>query len=174
MNEKDFLAMSHWYAVHTKPRQETVAEQHLQRQEYEVYLPRILKYRRRRGNIVQVIEPLFPRYLFIRLNLAVDNAAPIRSTTGVSNMVRFGSRIRSIPDEVIEFLQRSADEDKGLHVLKPPPLSKGDAVVVLDGPFAGIAGIFVAEKGEDRVMILLQCLGRTTPVALHKRLVEPA
>ena len=164
--------MNHWYAVHTKPRQEAVAEKNLRRQDYEVYLPQILERRRRRGHIVQVIEPLFPRYLFIRLNLAVDNAAPIRSTTGVNNMVRFGDQIRPIPDEVIAFLLRSADEKMGLHVHEPPRLSRGDAVVVLDGPFAGIAGIFEAEKGEDRVMILMQCLGRTAPVALRRELVE--
>ena len=165
--------MNHWYAVYTKPRQEAAAEHNLQRQSYEVYLPQILERRRRRGSLVQAVKPLFPRYLFVRLDLAVDNAAPIRSTVGVSGMVRMGDQIRAVPDQVIEFLRRSANEGTGLHELEAPRLSKGDAVVVLDGPFAGISGIFEAEQGEDRVMILLQCLGRQAPVALSRDLVEP-
>lgn len=78
-----------WYVVYAKSRQEAVAEENLGRQGYEVYLPLIAQPRRQRGQWRQVLEPLFPRYLFVHLRLGCDNIGPIRYTTGVSSLVRF-------------------------------------------------------------------------------------
>ena len=71
--------MKHWYAIHTKPRQEDLAAEHLRGQEFEIYLPMIKQARRFRQKWRDTIEPLFPRYLFIRLDLGRDNVSPIRS-----------------------------------------------------------------------------------------------
>ena len=84
--------MKLWYAIHTKPRQEDLAAEHLRRQEFEVYLPRIKQPRRYRGRWRDAIEPLFPRYLFIRLELGSENVAPIRSTRGVTKLVSFNGQ----------------------------------------------------------------------------------
>ena len=82
-----------WYLIHTKPRQEHIALTNLERQGYTCYLPllRVEKIRRRKAEVVS--EPMFARYLFVRLSTS-DNApswAPIRSTLGVSQLVRFGA-----------------------------------------------------------------------------------
>ena len=59
-----------WYCVHTKPRAEALALEHLQRQAFECLLPRIQHSVLRGGRRLRVIEPLFPRYLFLRANPA--------------------------------------------------------------------------------------------------------
>jgi len=82
----------HWYLVHTKPRQEKFALQNLEQQGYQCYLPTLLTEILRQGSLTVKNEPLFPRYLFIRLGQgpATQSWAPIRSTKGVSRVVSFG------------------------------------------------------------------------------------
>ena len=57
----------HWYLVHTKPWQEKCALENLQRQGFQCYLPALPSEKLRQGMLVVKDEPLFPRYLFIRL-----------------------------------------------------------------------------------------------------------
>jgi transcriptional antiterminator RfaH len=163
--------MRHWYAVYTKPRQEALAEEHLGRQGFHVWFPRALRSRRRRGRWRDLAEALFPRYLFIQLDLQRDNAAPIRSTLGVSGMVRRGDWPAVVPDAVIDGLQAAADPETGLHRLTPRPLVRGDRVAVLEGPFQGLEGIFRAASGTERVTILLDILGGSSRVSLSRHCV---
>ena len=163
--------MRHWYAVYTKPRQEAVAEENLSRQGFHVWFPRALRSRRQRGRWRDLVEALFPRYLFIELDLERDNTAPIRSTLGVSCLVRRGDWPAVVPDVVIDGLQAAADAETGLHRLTPLPLAKGDRVAVLEGPFQGLEGIFRAASGTERVTILLDILGGASPVSLSRHCV---
>ena len=67
-----------WYAVQTKPRKEAIAELHLRRQHFETYLPKVLLRKRRRAKWTKVVEPLFPRYLFIRVDPEESSLAAVR------------------------------------------------------------------------------------------------
>jgi len=165
--------MAHWYAVYTKPRQETLAEKNLERQRYEVYFPRLKRTRRYRRRWTEVIEPLFPRYLFAYLREGQDNFAPIRSTYGVVDIVRFGGVPRPVPEGLIEALQAHEDQTQKVH-LDSWKWRPGMQVEILEGPFAGLKGIFAAERAEDRVVILLQLLGRTNRVTFPRDNVVPA
>src|SRR3989338_3344929 len=94
-----------WYLIYSKPQQERMAEENLERQGYQVYLP-FIELRKRRGTQYKIItEPLFPRYLFIYLSDQTDNWGPIRSTYGVTSLVRFGGIPASVPDVLIDTLQ---------------------------------------------------------------------
>ena len=90
-----------WYLLCTKRRQEKLAQENLRRQGYETYLPLMRERRRRKGKIFNVIEPMFSSYLFIRLNKSTDNWSPIRSTLGVSQIVRFGACPAFVSDDLI-------------------------------------------------------------------------
>ena len=79
-----------WYVVHTKARQEQPACDNLARQGYNVYFPRFKVIKRIRGLQQAVLEPLFPRYVFLQPSSAAQSLAPVRSTLGVATMVRFG------------------------------------------------------------------------------------
>jgi transcriptional antiterminator RfaH len=156
----------HWYAVRTKPRQEALALENLLRQDYETYLPMIELRKRRRNKWVEVVEPLFPCYAFVHLDPDATDIAPIRSTLGVTGMVKFGNILTPVPDHVIGFLKKTEDEATGLHHSDKPLFKKGEKVDIMEGPFAGLAGVYQIEKGEDRAMILIELLGRQNKVAV--------
>lgn len=159
--------MEHWYAVFTKPRLEESAVENLERQEFHVWLPRLERAVRRGGRWHDRVEPLFPRYLFLRGEPGVDDFSKVRSTRGVSDFVRFGPEPAMVPEEVIQFLQDSADPETGIHHLgKRSQFKPGDRVHVLDGPFAGLEGILLKEKGEERVLVLLSIMGGHRNVAI--------
>lgn len=148
-----------WYLVYTKPRQEEVALTNLLRQGYGAYLPRARHWRRRQGRRVQVVEPLFPRYLFIHLDTQTDNWGPIRSTLGVASLVRFGPEPAQIPESLVSFLKQQESE-QGLHDWAEPDFAAGDRVRVAEGPFGGYGGILLARTSRERVLVLLDILGR--------------
>lgn len=150
----------HWYLVYSKPRQEEVARTNLERQGYQSYLPMVRVPRRRLGRRVVRIEPMFPRYLFIRLDTATDNWAPIRSTLGVSSLVRFGMHPSPVPDELVAYL-RSRDTAAGYQDLPLHTFKAGQKVVIEEGPFRGYEGILMARTSHERVTVLLDIVGRS-------------
>ncbi len=159
-----------WYLIYAKPNQEVVAQQQLEQQGYVTYLPMIMNTKRRNGRRRYVEEPFFPRYLFIHLDQTNDNWAPIRSTIGVSSIVRFGMQPVSVSDDVIEFIKQR-ENPEGLHEVQDE-LSQGDNVRVLDGPMMGLEGVFIAKAGEQRVMLLLELMGKTTRVQIDVDAIE--
>ena len=166
--------MKRWYLVHTKPRKERVAEQNLQRQGYEVYLPLIQQPRRHRGHWIEAIDPLFPNYLFVRLHFGCDNIGPIRSTTGVRALVRFTQEPAIVPEEIIESLKFAADRDTGIYRVKEALFKPGDKVLIDQGPLASLTAIFLAETGQERVLILLDMLGRENQITVERDLLRLA
>jgi transcriptional antiterminator RfaH len=161
-----------WYLVFTKPRQERVARTNLLRQGYETYLPLTRELRRHHGRRMTLIVPMFPRYLFVRLDTETDNWAPIRSTLGVVSLVRFGPQPARVPDDLIGLL-RAREDREGLQVLPPEAFRPGARVRVKAGGLAGYEGIFLARTGRERVLILLDILGRDTRASVAVRDLEP-
>jgi len=161
-----------WYLVYCKPRQEKAALQNLERQGYESYLPLMREPRRRLGRRVSVISPMFPRYLFVHLDQTTDNWGPIRSTVGVASMVRFGQRAIPVPETLIVCL-RSREDEGGIQNVMPDELKAGSRVRILDGPFAGYEGIFQVKTGRERVVVLLDIMGRETRASVDESTLEP-
>ncbi|MCF8211374.1 MAG: transcription/translation regulatory transformer protein RfaH [Rhodoferax sp.] len=151
-----------WYLVHTKPRLEDLALNNLVQQGYECYLPqmRIERVRRRKAEIT--IEPMFPRYLFIRLDSGSQGKSwsPIRSTLGVSQLVHFGAQAAKVDDALVELLKQRQQA-----MPTETMFLKGDSVVITDGPFAGIEAIYQMSDAERRAVILLEILSK--PVSMQ-------
>jgi transcriptional antiterminator RfaH len=80
--------------------------------------------------------------------------------------VRFGDEAAIVPDSVVESLMGRADPESGLHRLADDRPRRGTPVSVVDGPLAGLEGIFERDTGEERAVILLSLLGRSTPVCV--------
>ncbi len=160
--ESSALSTLSWYLVHTKPRQEDIALANLERQGYECYLPQIRIERIRRRKVGVATEPMFPRYLFIRLDSSDQGKSwsPIRSTLGVSQLVHFGARAARVDDTLVDLLrqrERALPTEAMFH--------SGDSVVIADGPFAGIEAIYQTADAERRAFILLEILAK--PVSMH-------
>jgi transcriptional antiterminator RfaH len=161
-----------WYLVYCKPRQERVAQTNLGRQGYECYLPLIREPRRRGGRRVVIVAPMFPRYLFVHLDRETDNWGPIRSTLGVVSIVRFGQEPCRAPDDLIAFLHTREDE-QGIQTISPDEYRPGSRVRISDGSLMGYAGVFLARSGRDRVVVLLNILGRDTRATVDAAILEP-
>jgi transcriptional antiterminator RfaH len=151
-----------WYLLHTKPRQEDVALANLERQGYACYLPQIRIERIRRRKTEISTEPMFPRYLFIRLDSSDQGKSwsPIRSTLGVSQLVHFGARAAKVCDALVELL-RQREQAMSLDAM----FHSGDSVVITDGPFAGIEAIYQTADADRRAFILLEILSK--PVSMQ-------
>ncbi|MFQ5661291.1 MAG: transcription/translation regulatory transformer protein RfaH [Gammaproteobacteria bacterium] len=163
--------MKAWYLIHSKPRQEEIAKQQLQRQGYETYLPLAPVRRRRRGRSYRVIAAMFPRYLFIHLSDKTDDWRPIRSTVGVANLVRFDQWPARVPDSLIAAL-RQREDNEGIQILPGTEFKQGDRVRIAEGPFEGYEAIFQARSSKDRVLILLKLAEKHINLKLDESLIE--
>jgi transcriptional antiterminator RfaH len=167
--------MLRWYLIHTKPAREAVAEANLQRQGYEVHLPRVLQPVRRHRQWRECVVPLFPRYLFLQLSEGCQPLSPVRSSVGVAGIVRFGSRYAIVPDEIVIQLRLRADPESGLHRLASrPSFARGATVRITTGPFEGLDGVFERDAGSERVVVLLNLLGQDAPVRIPATFVAPS
>jgi transcriptional antiterminator RfaH len=161
-----------WFAVYTKPRQEQIALQHLQRQGFKCFLPMAINPYQRRSQKSTRIEPLFPRYLFLNVAAGLQSLGSVRSTRGVSTLVRFGADLAHIPEAVIRAIRSRCEAGTGLVRLDPAPVGPGDQVRVFDGPLAGVNGLFQARSGEQRALLLVQMMGRETKVEVDCMLLQ--
>lgn len=148
-----------WYVVQTQMHSERKAEEHLSRQGFEVYLPKYSKKRRHARKTEMVIRPLFPRYLFVALDLARDRWRVVQSTVGVSSLVFFGDKPAPIAHNIISEIREQEDE-KGLVRLQCPAFESGQRVRILEGVFQDTVGTFQQDADKSRVAVLLKLLGR--------------
>ena len=160
-------AKPNWFAVVTKPRQEQIALENLQRQAFECFLPMAENPYQRRTKNQKRIEPLFPRYLFLNAIAESQNLAPVRSTQGVLNMVRFGTELAVISDQIINAIKQRITPETGLIKIEPITIKPGDKVKVFDGPLTGLNGIVQERNSEHRTIILMKLLGRPTKVEVN-------
>jgi transcriptional antiterminator RfaH len=152
--------MESWYAVHTKPRSEGVAREHLERQGFRCLFPRLRRTVRTREGLRARIESLFPRYVFILSDAAIQSLAPVRSTRGCVGLVRFGGEPARVPERVIASIRARMDSDDGVTRLDVPDLVPGQRVRITDGPLSGLDAVFRTLEGSERVRLLLDFLGQ--------------
>lgn len=111
MGKKLATPQQNWFAVHTKPQAEALAEYHLRRQGYRVLAPwySIEVIRNRRLGLER--RPWFPRYLLVGLDVG-HSLAPINATVGVSTILHCGDEPLRIPRQIVESLVGQLDFDQ--------------------------------------------------------------
>ena len=168
------VAGPRWYLVQTQVNCEARAAQNLQRQGYEIYLPRHLKRRRHARRVDFTAKPLFPRYMFVAVDMATQRWRTIQSTFGVSHLVCNGDDPALVPDGVVSALKAREDEKGFVKLDAKPAFAPGDRVRVLAGAFMDNAGLFSGMADHDRVAILLDMLGRKVRVLIDADMVAAA
>jgi len=165
----DLAPQADWYVIQTKPREDQRALENLSAQNFEAFQPRCTVTRRRGGQRREVLEPLFPGYVFVALDRLEQDWGPIRSTRGVARLVRFGDEIPALPRGLVEQL-RALD---GIVLTDPlARLKRGDTVRITDGPLAGMQAAFEMLDGERRVFVLLDWMQRRVRVAVARDALE--
>ncbi|MCW9034142.1 MAG: transcriptional activator RfaH [Rhodospirillales bacterium] len=165
--------MKRWYVIHSKASKEAVAEANLKNQGYETYLPRYRKERRHARKVDTVLAPLFPRYLFVCVDIEVERWLAINNTIGVSHVLCEGSRPMPVPEGVVQAIRGREGED-GCLKLELAHFKKDQLLRVLDGPFEDMVGLFAEQQDTNRVVLLLDLLGREVKVHVETQSVVAA
>ncbi len=162
------VEMAQWYVVYSKPHKEEFAKFHLQRKGVKVFLPRLLlpystnKHKR--------IIPLFPNYLFVRINLFEESHYVIWSP-GVKRFVGFDGAPAPLEEEIVSFLMRQGSPE-GI-IAARSNLRAGNEVQIAAGPLAGLAAIIQeTANSKGRVKVLLQLLNRQVKAEIPVRFVK--
>jgi transcriptional antiterminator RfaH len=168
-----------WYAVLCGPRSEQEASVNLRRAGFRVFYPHVREHRRiKRGNgvklLVEIVQPLFPRYLFVALRGPSESLYAVKGLRGVSCIVRlrFSGEPLQIPNCVMDRIIDWADGEglvptaTALHWFRGKP---GDSVEIKDGPLDGlitcIASVDALER-TDEVSVWVHMLGAENQVAV--------
>jgi len=164
---------SPWYVCRTKPRQEPLAASKLQEQGYEVFLPMLDKWARKKGIWSKAQQVMFPRYGFVRCGRPGQSLAPIRSTPGVTGLVAFGNSPATLDEALVEAIRSVANAQAAHNKEEIFPFQTGGTVEICAGPLSGLTGI-VSSVADERVTVLLSLLGRDQPVVLSANHLSPA
>jgi transcriptional antiterminator RfaH len=148
----------HWFLVQFKPNSHNVADRNLKRQGFQIFLPLQEVTRRQDTRFVSELRPLFPGYMFIRLDPERSPWRKVNSTYGVTRIVSFRDVPAPVPDGLVAALLDRCDETG--HVLAEGGLAPGTEVKVIDGPFAEFAGTIETIEAEKRVWLLLDFMGQ--------------
>lgn len=144
-----------WFAVYTKPKNEEGVSLRLRGAGIEVLSPKIRIKKFVRYRLSEKIEPLFPCYVFARLDIE-KHSHMVSYTRGVRYIVSRG-RPMPVQDEAIGAITEHAKD--GIITPLPPKLKEGDRVLIKEGPLKHFYGVFTGVlKGSERVAILLETL----------------
>jgi transcription antitermination factor NusG len=161
---------SEWYALQVYQRLEKITTLLLNQKGFELFLP-TYSVRRRWSDRVKVVErPLFPGYLFCRLDPR-QRWLPVLTTPGVVSIVGTGKEPIAIPETEIETVRRIV---RSATSAEPwPYLHCGDCVTISDGPLRGIEGILVEIKNDCKVVVSIHLLQRSVAVVVDREIVLP-
>jgi transcription antitermination factor NusG len=167
------ILQKRWYAVHVRSNQERATGRLLEGRAVEVFLPDYMVRVRRTDRRVEVTRPLFPGYLFARIDLAAPERVEVLRAPGTVRIVGFGEGPIPIPDDVIHSLRILVGAGQG--TVRPHPLVRaGQRVEVTDGPFAGAIGVIARTEGrKPRLVVEVEFLGRAVAVPIGPDEVRP-
>jgi transcriptional antiterminator RfaH len=160
-----------WYLVHALAKSERRAQLHLGAQGFRSYLPQFRKTIRHARQLRTVLSPIFPGYLFVALDLDRDPWLSVRSTVGVSRLYTQDGRPIPVPAGIVETL---IAQTNGTLTRLDAGLVRGQRVRILAGPFADFVGTLERLDPAGRVRVLLEMMGTSVPVALHRTALSPA
>lgn len=159
-----------WYVLHTKSRFENVVRDGLFKKSVDVFLPKITVQSKRKDRKKMIRVPLFPGYVFVRSDLSPNHHLDIVKTVGAVKLVGNNQGAISVPAETIESLKIMVASNQPVET--GYQFSKGDQVMVIAGPFAGVTGIFDRYGGQGRIVVHIEALGQFAAVEVDVDDVE--
>lgn len=159
-----------WYVLHTKSRFENVVHDGLDNKAMDVFLPKITVRSKRKDRKKMIRVPLFPGYVFVRSDLAPNHHLDIVKTVGAVKLVGNNQGPISVPEETIESLKIMVASNQPVET--GYAFSKGDRVMVVHGPFAGVMGVFDRYGAKGRIFVHIEALGQFAAVEVDAEDVE--
>jgi transcription antitermination factor NusG len=159
----------HWYAAYTRANHERRVAQELAERGVEHFLPQYQSRRKWKDREVELVLPLFPGYVFVRM--ALERKLRVLQVPGVACLVSFAGKPAVVPAE--EFARIQELLNRKVLATPHPYLNVGRRARVLDGPFAGLEGIVVRRNKRNRLVISLDLIARSIAVELGEANLEP-
>jgi len=147
-----------------------VVSESLIKKSMEAFLPKVQVRSKRRDRKMMIRIPLFPGYLFVKTNLDPSEHIEIVKTVGVVRMVGNKDGPISVPQETVDALKIMVKGDNA--VVTGTRFRKGDRVIVVYGPFAGVVGTFFRYGGKGRVVVNIEALGQYAGVDVNEEDIE--
>lgn len=168
--ESLLLQEPRWYVVQARPKQEERAAMNLASGGITTFLPRIRQPVKRRSSNTSGTAPLFPRYFFVRCNIA-GALQQIRYTRGVAKVLGTSDGPTPVDDTIIDCIQGRIGRDGFVELLEV--LEPGDAVEVTSGPLKGLVAIFSsATSAANRVVLLLEAVSSQIRVLVESNILR--
>jgi len=159
-----------WFAILARTGKEKNAILLLENSGYECYLP-VIKFNRQWSDRVKEIEaPLFPGYLFCRMN--PHDRLPILMTPGVIQIVGVGKTPIPIEEQEIAAIQRVGKS--GISIMPWPYLQVGHVARIEEGPLRGLTGIVIKIKSGFRLVLSVNLLQRSVAVEIDRSWISAA
>jgi transcriptional antiterminator RfaH len=179
MTEKPNTGTTHvlpWHLVQCKPNATQIAVRNLENQSFGTFLP-LQETTKRRGKIFQrQIRPLFPGYLFVKIDPNQGPWRQVNSTRGVARLVRLGAEPSLVPNEIIEALMARCDEESILRQTSETQSSQlhaGNQAQVTQGPFSGFIATISKIEANNRINILIEIMGQATKIIINAGALQP-
>jgi len=161
-----YFGSLHWFVIHTKPRDEHRVKNHFEGMEIETLLPLCENFQYSHGRMSRVINPLFPNYLFARLDLE-RHYYKVKWTRGVNRILGAGNEPIPISETVTQMLKDRMGDDNTVKLFDE--LKEGDLVQITSGPLRDLIGVFQRRSSSgERVKILLNLIGVDVPVQISR------
>jgi len=161
-----------WFALLTRSNFEQTVYNSITGKKIDAFLPKTRKKSRRKDRKLMIETPLFPGYLFVRSSFEPAHQLSILKTMGAVRMLGNTKGPVPIPDSQITALQLLTNANIDLITGNVTRLQKGDTVMILEGPMAGLKGEFFRHKGKGRVIVKIDLLGQYAGVEIDEGNVE--
>lgn len=163
----------HWFACRTRARAEKKVDRLLSSEGIRCYLPLIERERQWADRKKRVKFPLFPGYVFVHFQLG--DLGRILRVPGLVKVVQVAGYPTPVREREIESV-RALVEGANRTGVEPHPsdyLVRGQDVRVVEGPFEGMQGTLLEEKGDARVIVKLPAIRQAVGIELDRKVLRP-
>jgi transcription antitermination factor NusG len=159
-----------WFAILARTGREKNATLLLENAGYECYLP-VIRFTRQWSDRLKEIElPMFPGYLFCRMN--PHNRLPVLTTPGVIQIVGVGKTPIPVEEQEIDTIQRVGKS--GISLMPWPYLQVGHVAEIEEGPLRGVTGIVIRIKSGLKLVLSVNLLQRSIAVEIDRSWIGAA
>ncbi len=166
--------MKKWYVVKTKVNQEKRALTNLSNQGFEIFCPVMPMLRKFKNTVSNIINPLFPSYIFVRFDVENDNWIKIKNTYGVKEILKNSSMYPgSISSVFINNLRKMCDSDNCIND-NYFNFKIGQKVRYVDGPFLNKIVEIIRIHKKNRILVLQKIFSQHIKISVSQNKITPA
>jgi transcriptional antiterminator RfaH len=158
-----------WFALRVRSQREKNVASYLSARGYELFLPVYTCRKRWSDRTKTVVRPLFPGYLFCRLDPC--NRLPVLKTPWLLQIVGFNRTPVPVDDEELGAIRSLVAS--GAAAQPWPYVSVGEQVRIKSGILRGVVGVLTQCKGNHKLVVSVTLLQRSVAVEIDSALVSP-